>query len=212
MISAEYFTISSSEISTILEYLFQFALVYISCFIGTIIRDMITASRIRAKINIPNAALYSLPCAFIMATVFDTISDKAGFDVLVLACVFIGMWSREVASLLLNNKVALAVVKHITKYAIGNSSMTEEEADELTDIFDDAVGNGKKVGSDEIIEDNSALTEEDSSNCTTADSDPPESANSVDSENDDMEESVNEEDELGGDPAGEFSWIEIIGH
>ena len=71
--------ISPSDISAVLEYLFQLTLVYISCFIGAALRDFITASKANTKAKIGSSFLYSIPCAFIMATAYDFISKKLGF-------------------------------------------------------------------------------------------------------------------------------------
>jgi hypothetical protein len=165
------------------------------------------------KIDILNALLYSSPCAFIMATLYDLISDKAGFGVLVLACVFIGMWSREVTSLLLNNKVALGVIRFIVKTLLKNAStaLSDDEQKQLSDVFEDAVGNGKKTASDQKADENSVSAKEDSQNCITANSDPPKDTEPVDSGNQD-ENNFEEDEELGGDPEGEFSWTKIIGY
>lgn len=190
----EYFTVTSSQISAVLDYLFQFILVYICCFIGAAIRDLTTASKSKTKVDIGNAFIFSTPCAFIMTTAFNLISSKAGFRTLVLACVFMGMWSREVASLLLNNKVALGIVRYFVKSVIHGLSTDDlnTETDRLSDIFEDAVGNGKKTASEENNNDDSTLAKDDSQNCATANDDPPKDATPEESGKEETSENKDE--------------------
>ena len=229
--------ISPSDISAILEYLFQLTLVYISCFIGAALRDFITASKANTKAKIGSSFLYSIPCAFIMATAYDFISKKLGFGALVLACVFVGMWSREVTSLLLNNRVALAIAKIVASGVIKSAaSMSDKEKEELATVFEDAVKEGKKSASGEEDNDSGALTKDEEPKCITANDSTPkdttpeepgkeeenkepeepkiqEPAEDTEDENDTTtQEKDNAEDELSGNPVGEFDWTDIIGY
>jgi hypothetical protein len=222
-IDATYFTFQSSDIDAIMGYLFRLLLVYIGCFIGTVLRDLITATKKKTTVDLLNAFLFSFPCSFIMETVYDIIFDKAGFGPLVLACVFAGMWSREIASLLMNNKFVLSIIKFFAAKVLLNSDISKDEKEQLLNTFEDAVGNGKKLASDEKEPEESTLSEEDDQDCTTAEDDLSEDTSSGEPEEQDDEESSSEpeeievsedieieEDELGGDPEGEFSWINII--
>lgn len=226
--------ISPSDISAILEYLFQLTLVYISCFIGAALRDFITASKANTKAKIGSSFLYSIPCAFIMATVYDFISKKLGFGALVLACVFVGMWSREVTSLLLNNKVALTIVKVLASGALKSAaSLSDKEKEELTSVFEDAVKEGKKSASDEEGKDSGTLTKDEEPKCITAKEDTSEDATPEEPEKEEEDKEPEEpevqdtaeekaetnaqgednaEDELSGNPVGEFDWTDIIGY
>ena len=230
--------ISPSDISAILEYLFQLTLVYISCFIGAALRDFITASKANTKAKIGSSFLYSMPCAFIMATVYDFISKKLGFGTLVLACVFVGMWSREVTSLLLNNRVALAIAKIVASGVIKSAaSISDKEKEELTTAFEDAVKEGKKSASDDENNDSGTLTKVEEQKCITANDSTPKDAtpeepeteeenkepeepkiqepaedDSKDENDTTTQEKDNAEDELSGNPVGEFDWTDIIGY
>ena len=228
--------ISPSDISAILEYLFQLTLVYISCFIGAALRDFITASKANTKAKIGSSFLYSIPCAFIMATTYDFISKKLGFGALVLACVFVGMWSREVTSLLLNNRVALAIAKIVASGVIKSAApMSDKEKEELATVFEDAVKEGKKSASGEEDNDSGALTKDEEPKCITANDSIPKDTTpeepekeeenkepeepkiqepAEDTEEDDTitQEEYNAEDELSGNPVGEFDWTDIIGY
>ena len=228
--------ISPSDISAILEYLFQLTLVYISCFIGAALRDFITASKANTKAKIGSSFLYSIPCAFIMATAYDFISKKLGFGALVLACVFVGMWSREVTSLLLNNRVALAIAKIVASGVIKSAApMSDKEKEELATVFEDAVKEGKKSASGEEDNDSGALTKDEEPKCITANDSTPKDTTpeepekeeenkepeepkiqepAEDTEEDDTitQEEDNAEDELSGNPVGEFDWTDIIGY
>ena len=228
--------ISPSDISAVLEYLFQLTLVYISCFIGAALRDFITASKANTKAKIGSSFLYSMPCAFIMATVYDFISKKLGFGTLVLACVFVGMWSREVTSLLLNNRVALAIAKIVASGVIKSAaSISDKEKEELTTAFEDAVKEGKKSASDDENNDSGTLTKVEEQKCITANDSTPKDATpeepeteeenkepeepkiqepAENTEEDDTttKEEDNAEDELSGNPVGEFDWTDIIGY
>ena len=215
--------IDPSDVSAILEYLFQLTLVYIGCFIGASLRDLLTASRSRTKAKLGSSFLYSIPCAFIMATVYDLISRKLGFGTLVLACVFVGIWSREVTSILLNNKICLSLVKVMVSWLINkNGSLSEEDKKELTDVFETAVKEGKKAASEEEKKETGTSIKEDESNCATAkdntseDATPEELEKDIEKDEptestiDTSEEDIEIEDELSGDPVGEFDWTEII--
>ena len=227
--------ISPSDISAILEYLFQLTLVYISCFIGAALRDFITASKANTKAKIGSSFLYSIPCAFIMATVYDFISKKLGFGALVLACVFVGMWSREVTSLLLNNRVALAIAKIVASGVIKSAaSMSDKEKEELTTVFEDAVKEGKKSASGEEDNDSGTLTKGEEPKCITANDSTPKDTTPEEPEKEEenkepeepkiqepaedteydtaTQEKDNAEDELSGNPVGEFDWTDIIGY
>lgn len=230
--------ISPSDISAVLEYLFQLTLVYISCFIGAALRDFITASKANTKAKIGSSFLYSMPCAFIMATVYDFISKKLGFGTLVLACVFVGMWSREVTSLLLNNRVALAIAKIVASGVIKSAaSMSDKEKEELTTAFEDAVKEGKKSASDDENNDSGTLTKGEEQKCITANDSTPKDATPEEPETEEenkepeepkiqepaedyskdendttTQEKDNAEDELSGNPVGEFDWTDIIGY
>lgn len=230
--------ISPSDISAVLVYLFQLTLVYISCFIGAALRDFITASKANTKAKIGSSFLYSMPCAFIMATVYDFISKKLGFGTLVLACVFVGMWSREVTSLLLNNRVALAIAKIVASGVIKSAaSMSDKEKEELTSVFENAVKEGKKSASDDENNDSGTLTKGEEQKCITANDSTPKDAipeepeteeenkepeepknqepaedDSKDENDTTTQEKDNAEDELSGNPVGEFDWTDIIGY
>lgn len=230
--------ISPSDISAVLEYLFQLTLVYISCFIGAALRDFITASKANTKAKIGSSFLYSMPCAFIMATVYDFISKKLGFGTLVLACVFVGMWSREVTSLLLNNRVALAIAKIVASGVIKSAaSMSDKEKEELTSVFENAVKEGKKSASDDENNDSGTLTKGEEQKCITANDSTSKDAipeepeteeenkepeepkiqepaedDSKDENDTTTQEKDNAEDELSGNPVGEFDWTDIIGY
>ena len=215
--------ISSSDISAILEYLFQLALVYIGCFIGASLRDLLTASKSRTKANIGNSFLYSMPCAFIMATVYDFISSKLGFGTLVLACVSVGIWSREVTSILLNNRVVLIVIKTLANGVINRTgSLSDDEKTDLTNAFEKAIKEGKKAASEEKDKETGVSVKEEEQKCITVNDEPPKNATPVEPEKDiekeeptestidTSEEDIEIEDELSGDPVGEFDWTEII--
>ena len=230
--------ISPSDISAVLEYLFQLTLVYISCFLGAALRDFITAAKANTKAKIGSSFLYSMPCAFIMATVYDFISKKLGFGTLVLACVFVGMWSREVTSLLLNNRVALAIAKIVASGVIKSAaSMSDKEKEELTTVFEDAVKEGKKSASDDENNDSGTLTKGEEQKCITANDSTPKDATPEEPETEEenkepeepkiqepaedyskdendtaTQEKDNAEDELSGNPVGEFDWTDIIGY
>ena len=230
--------ISPSDISAVLEYLFQLTLVYISCFLGAALRDFITAAKANTKAKIGSSFLYSMPCAFIMATVYDFISKKLGFGTLVLACVFVGMWSREVTSLLLNNRVALAIAKIVASGVIKSAaSMSDKEKEELTTAFEDAVKEGKKSASDDENNDSGTLTKGEEQKCITANDSTPKDATPEEPETEEenkepeepkiqepaedyskdendtaTQEKDNAEDELSGNPVGEFDWTDIIGY
>ena len=172
-----------------------------------------------------------------MATVYDFISKKLGFGTLVLACVSVGMWSREVTSLLLNNRVALAIAKIVASGVIKSAaSISDKEKEELTTAFEDAVKEGKKSASDDENNDSGILPKDEEPKCITANDstskdttpeepgkeeehkEPEESkiqepAEDTEDENDTTtQEKDNAEDELSGNPVGEFDWTDIIGY
>jgi hypothetical protein len=212
MISVKYSSFDASDITTVLDYLLEFMMVYCSCFAGTLIRDLITASKKNNHVDIVNAIIYSLPCAFIMTAFFETLYSKAGFGSLVLVCVFVGMWSREIASILLNNKLILSLIKIITGGIIkSNGSLSDDEKEKLTNAFTEAIENSINSTSEENQDDNSAISKEDDGNCMRDDEVPSESTTTEASENEEEEVFVNEEDEIS-DPVGEFEWTNIIGY
>ena len=133
--------LSNEEIEKIVHYIIVFACIFICCFLGSFIRDAIYASKTKMKIDFKSALLYDVPCASVIAALSDVLSDKIHISGWVFISLFLGIWSREFVSTLLNSKTVSFVLRFMFGRAVNNAknSLTDDEKESLTNAFKNAV-------------------------------------------------------------------------
>ena len=141
MILNEFHFLSVEEIEKIVHYIIVFTCIFVCCFLGSVIRDAIYASKNKSKIDIKTIFLYDVPCASVIAALGDILSNKIHISGWAFISLFLGIWSREFVSILLNSKMVSFILKFMFGRAINNAqnSLTDEEKEALTNTFKNAV-------------------------------------------------------------------------
>lgn len=138
--------ISKDELSGIEHYVIIFICIFVCCFLGSFIRDAIYASKNNLKIDIKTLILYDVPCASVVAALSDAFSKKIHISGWAFISLFIGIWSREFVAILMNSKFVSTIIKYLFGRAVMNAkdSMSEDEKENLKNVFNDAVNAAKK--------------------------------------------------------------------
>lgn len=126
-----------------LDYLYnRFALTFVLCIIGSIIRILINASKERKSVSISKVLASTMFSTVLMCALSEFIPFT--FTVYVLVCVLIGMWNQKILHLFLDSKFMTKLLENSLKTIAGPVS------DIIEDTISDTQNNkeNKKVDID----------------------------------------------------------------
>lgn len=174
-----------TALSAATAYAIVFIAIYLMCFAGGLVKDLIMAHKFHSKVDIIDLILYPVSCAVIIVAAIDLLHSRSihtSVSVAVFVSVLAGTWSREIVACLLNNKLMFSVAKLSTKMAINRIGwLSKKEKDSLQE----ALISGVKDAMDD--EEELRKVEE-------------------------LQRSMNPDNELSGErePVGEYEWLEIL--
>lgn len=100
------------QISTLLNYLFNdFAVTFIACLFGSILKDGLDTMNKGNKINIKKIIISSLFGTVLLCGIDSYF--KVSFNIYILICVLVGMWGFCILKACSNSGIMLVLLKHI---------------------------------------------------------------------------------------------------
>lgn len=121
----------NTEINLIalLDFLYdEFAITFVVCCLGLIIKESTLSVKQRKLISIPRVILGTLFAAIVACALNDKL--KLPLATYILFCLVLGIWSKSLLDIITNGKIVGALIKAITIIAF---KVPEEKVDEVID-------------------------------------------------------------------------------
>lgn len=104
----------SEDMLNLLNYLYNdFAVSFVICLCGSIIRDMLNSYKNNTKINIKKIIIYGKFSTILLCAVRAYIDIE--FNIYIFICILAGMWSDSIVNFFTNSKIMLFLLNRILK-------------------------------------------------------------------------------------------------
>lgn len=127
----------------LLEFLYnRFAVTFLMCLLGSLIRETMTSSKKNSALNIPKIVASTIFSTFLMCAAADYLKINIPFSIYAVVCILLGMWAYVIIKFALNGKFMTSLLKVFAKSADpiikDVASMAEKENARLPDAIDSA--------------------------------------------------------------------------
>ena len=104
----------SEDMLNLLNYLYNdFAVSFVICLCGSLIRDAIDTYKNNTKINIRILTVYSVFSTILLCAIRAYMNMD--FNIYIFICILIGMWSNSIVNTFTNSKIVLLLLKKLLK-------------------------------------------------------------------------------------------------
>lgn len=118
----------SKDMLDLLNYMYNdFAITFVMCLCGALIKDVFETYKNTTKINVRNIILTSIFTTIVLCAI--RVSIDIQFNVYILVCVVSGMWGDAIVNVFTNSEIMIIFFKKIVK-TINNP---------LSDAIDDTI-------------------------------------------------------------------------